>query len=207
MGIPRRYSKWTLEGNYEPIVPLADIKEICYIDTDITDDDAMLTAMEVAASNLCSSFIGYPLLNSSRTMYVDIDYVNQSCTQFVKQFTLKGASEVLGIAIKKEDGSVVLYDPANVPDIYVVSESSEHIKTLRVIDTSIFNTPLYPLDSFQIVMRGGFGETATTVPEELKLGIKLLVANWYEHREDQKVGQTITSSAKALWSTYRLERV
>jgi len=206
MDIPKvRYSKWELEVPDTPIVSLDEIKEICYIDSDITDDDTMLLAMEKAASNLCSSFIGYPLLFSTRVIYTDI--VKKPCTPITSKYTLKGVLEVMGIAVKLKDGAYNLYNDADIPDIYVVSESNTNIKELVITDPSIFTPELYPIDSFQITVRAGFGADPVSVPEELKLGIKLLIANWYEHREDQKVGQTITSSAKALWSTYKLARV
>jgi len=38
----------------------------------------------------------------------------------------------------------------------------------------------------------GYGADAADVPEEIKLGIKMLVATWYEHRELIVVG-TITN--------------
>ena len=51
------------------VVTLAEMRSICYIDAEITDDDTMLVSMELAARNLCEKFLGRFLLTTTQTLY------------------------------------------------------------------------------------------------------------------------------------------
>jgi len=48
--------------------------------------------------------------------------------------------------------------------------------------------PLLPISGIELDVVAGFGNDASTVPEPLKLALKMLVAFWFENRGDEPSG-------------------
>lgn len=181
------------------ILTLAEMKSICYVDTVMTDDDTMLTNMEVAARNLCEKFLGRPLLTATQSLYY-------SCSQLYSLYN-DAVLELPGGKLQSID-SIKVYDTSNdattiETDTYETSVTGEEAQVYFTGFPSI-NDPR-ELDYMEIAITSGFGDTTTDVPQEIKQGMLFLIAYWYEHREDQKMG-SITSSAKAMWSPWKLQR-
>ncbi len=60
------------------------------------------------------------------------------------------------------------------------------------------------VNAVEVIFVAGYGAAAANVPDDYKHAIKLLVAHWYEHREDASDGKppsSIPMGAKALLSS------
>ena len=53
------------------VVPLAELKQMCYVEDIDTDDDSLLESLNVSAQMICEKFIGTPLLTSRTTLVYD----------------------------------------------------------------------------------------------------------------------------------------
>jgi uncharacterized phiE125 gp8 family phage protein len=60
------------------------------------------------------------------------------------------------------------------------------------------------LNAITIEYKAGFGATASTVPEELRQALLLLIGNYYEHRESVIVG-TISNEIESVTARYILQ--
>ncbi len=59
----------------------------------------------------------------------------------------------------------------------------------------------------RIALRVGFGASPDTVPESLKLAIKILVAHWFENRGDVVGSQVLPPDAMALVAPFQRPRL
>jgi len=57
---------------------------------------------------------------------------------------------------------------------------------------------------YQVAFTAGYGATASTVPDPIKLAIKQIVAYWYKNRGDCGKGDELPGTAKALLREYRI---
>ena len=192
----------------EVILTLDEMKSICYIDTEITDDDAMLQQWEIAARNLCEQFLGRPLLTSTTSIWYN------HCS--IYELMAYRSDSILNLPLGELQaiGDVNIYGTDDVSTtlpndntVYTTSVNDPLGGRVNFLQTPFtYSSTIRELDALEIKVTAGFGDDATYVPEAIKQGSLFLIAYWYEHREDQKLG-SITPSAKAAWSPYRLQRV
>jgi len=209
MNIVPKQIGWIRSTPSNTILTLTEMKSICYVDAVITDDDALFTRMELAARNLCEKFLGRPLLLSTTKFYYSYSSIcalmNGADGSGNPILDLPGGKLVSidGITTVDKDGNETVLDASLFYEKSVVGEKGQ----------IYFKQSPFPngsedkeLDALFISVEGGFGEVTSNVPSEIKQGMEFLIANWYEHREDQKIGNTITSSAKACWSPWKIQR-
>jgi uncharacterized phiE125 gp8 family phage protein len=190
------------------IVTLEEIKAICYIDAEITDDDSMLEdEMEPAARNLCEQFLGRPLLTSTTTLWYTAQQIYCLLQQVPSVANLPlGELQAIGaISVYDIDGTPTVL--ANDNTMYTTSLTGSQGARVEFLQSpfTYSSTTIRNLDALGIEVTAGFGDGNTDVPEGIRQGILFLIAYWYEHREDQKMG-SITPSAKAAWSPYKIQR-
>lgn len=201
MNIVPKQSGW-VRATANVVVSLEEMKSICYVDAVIIDDDALFVRMELAARNLCEQFLGRPLLTATGSMYYT--YSDIICLMSgTRTLELPGGKLQSIDSIKTTDSAGTVTTVST--DDYEVSIVGERAQ-VYFINSPFPNGSDKELDALQINVTGGFGDATVSVPQELKQGIEFLIAYWYEHREDQKIGNTITSSAKASWSPWKILR-
>jgi len=62
-------------------------------------------------------------------------------------------------------------------------------------------------DDVQVTYKAGYGATAASVPEPIRLAILFLIGHWYEHRESVVIGAnvgTVPDTVEALLADYRI---
>jgi len=62
-------------------------------------------------------------------------------------------------------------------------------------------------NGIEIALRAGYGDAPDSVPEPLRLAIKLLVAHWFENRGDVAGEQALPPEAMALVAPFRRARL
>ena len=210
MNIVPKQIGWTRSTPSNTIVTLAEMKSICYVDAVITDDDALFTRMELAARNLCEQFLGRPLLTSTTKFYYH--YSDICKLMYGIDGTGTPILDLPGGKLQSIE-NVTTIDKNGDPTVLAAATYYEG-SVLGEKGQVLFKESPFPngsddkeLDALYIDVIGGFGDSTNDVPVGIKQGMEFLIAHWYEHREDQKIGNTITSSAKACWSPYKIQRI
>ena len=152
----------------EPIT-LAEAKAHARITT--SDDDALVSALIVAAREYVEAYIHGALINQTWTFYWnagDISLFNQRYFSL----PLTPIRSITSISIYDTDGIGTPFTD------YTLSGD-------RIVLNDNYDWPyLYrSQDSTAVVVVLGFGPLATDVPASLRLAIKILVTQWYEKRE------------------------
>ena len=177
----------------EPVT-VNDQKAHSRIDTDA--DDGLLSGLLRAARDRCEGILARKLITqtvrwhpSEMTGNVKLPYPNvQSVT--VQYYDADGDLQtVSGSAVYRVLNA---NDPAN--DC-----------TLELLTGQVWPTADLRLQPWVIEMVVGYGATAENVPDEIKLGIRLLVAQWYENREVTTGGivADLPFTVSALWATHQ----
>lgn len=197
----------------EPVT-LADAKLHCRVE--ITDDDALITGLIVAARRVCESRAKRSLITTTYDMILDSfpfggGYYNRLVRQFYGAFP--GASGATWPGFLPTNTGIIelTHPPLQSVDSIKYLDSGGNLQTL---DPSVYSvvagTPgrinpaygkiwpvTYPqIGAVTIRFACGYGD-APAVPENYKSAIKLLVGDLYEHRE--------ASAEKALASNQTVQ--
>jgi len=160
-----------------PLISKADMKTFLKVDTLITDDDTLIEALVKAATKKIQNYCGISLLTQKWDIYLDsigdrfelpkpplqsieeFSYYDDSYTKYTMPLTSYKLQKYVGIT------------PSEI---------------LKLISAS-WATYTANGNGILIVIKSGYGDVATSVPEDLILGAKMLVAHWYENRESQSI--------------------
>ncbi|MBN3004509.1 phage gp6-like head-tail connector protein [Chromobacterium alkanivorans] len=143
------------------IVPLAQIKQQCRVDADITDDDALLTSYTLAAVEACQHKMGRPILPQTWEREFDDPALQLplrcDVTSVVKVTAVTGSAE-----------------------IDLAAQSWRLAKGCKLVAMGI-----WPYGSLLVRVRFACGAwpDAAGVPEPIKLWIMQRVATAYANRE------------------------
>ena len=170
-------------GTSEPVT-LAEAK--LHLRVDLSDDDALITAMISAARDMVERYTSRTLIYTAYRLTMDnwpydIELPRSPAIE-------AAANLVTGIAyitprIRYYDGDgnqQTMTYAAN--DFEVLLDNNP---PLLVLPPSGMWPIMYPLQrgAIEIDWIAGYGSASTGIPQLLRLAIMMLVAHWYEHRE------------------------
>lgn len=162
----------TIPPATEPVT-LDDIKLHCRIDHD--DEDDMLLTLITTARQFCETFTGQSFI--TQTLEYDLQKWPSGRAIYLPRPPVQTIAEVKYV---DEDGVDV---PLTVGDDYLIDTDST---LARVVLPSSITWPtetLYEVNPIVVTFTAGYGVIGD-VPEYLKAAIKLLVAVYYENREN-----------------------
>ena len=158
-------------------VSLAEAKLFSRIDT--TADDALVTALIIAARQNVEKQTGRSLV--TQTWTARLDRLPEATTF---NLSYRPIASITSIKAYNEDGTS---DAITVPDNIILDGDNGRVSLLSSAE-SITGDRLS--DVYEIVYVAGYG-AATAVPEWAKLAIKQMVAHWYERREAAENGVAV----------------
>ena len=179
----------------EPI-SLAEAKLHLKVDTDLTADDNLITALITAARQMAENYTGLALINQTW------EYATDQFTD--SQIPLRPAplSSIASITYK---------DSANVTQ--TLSSSVYEANTYEMPGkvmlkyNQVWPTTLLIENSILITFVAGYGTASSSVPAAIRAAILLIIGHLYEHRENVVIG-TISSElpqgAEYLLNPYRV---
>lgn len=182
-------------GPAETPITLVEAKSHC-VATD--DDDTYLTDLIEVATEYVESVTGRKLVTQTHKRLLDEWPLNDEIklpfgrTQSITSIVYK---DYLGVDTTMDSGDYIL-DPSSTPGRVVLS-----------YDKSWPSTTLYNVNPITITFVCGYG-AASAVPSRLKHAIKMLVAHWYEHREEAVIATIVSNIPKAtdaLLGSFRLK--
>jgi len=177
----------------EPITA-ADMKT--FLRVDHTDEDALITGLIKAARQEAEVYMGRTLITTTWKLYLDEFpaweiYMPrpplQSVTSPIVYLDANGASQNLTDAHYRVDA---FQEPGRLTPLY-----GEDWPSTRDVTNAV-----------TITYKGGYGDAAANVPQEIILGIEHLVAHWYVHREgvQDRPMTEIPLTARSLFDLYRV---
>lgn len=175
-------------------VSLADMKLHLRIESDVTEDDTLITTLISAATTYAQDFQRRTFMTSALT---------ESYDGFPCFFSVPLPPLISVTAIKYIDDNGDEQTLAS--DQYRVDTASEPGRITEAYNTNWPSTRRIT-NSVVLTYSAGYGD-ATTVPTTVKAAIKLLVGNWYENREATISGVNISIVPIAVESLLSLDRV
>ena len=172
------------------IVTLDEIKEFVYM-VGTTVDDALLTAMEVAARDKCETYMRRPLLPQTSRIWYDEGVCGTVSFPFGK------VNSVTEVKTYAEDGSATVSPTSQ----YVTDLTSDQECRIHFTDAQ---SGYAHLNDVSIEFINGFA-SASVVPQLIKDGIKSLISYWYENRE-MYGSNALTNGVRNKLNPYRIMR-
>lgn len=208
----------------EPVV-LSDAK--AHMRVEITDDDALITALLLAAREHVEAVTGRKLITQKWRLYLDrftrddVTYVffNRLFVRSVYDLNANHLTPDTTRVIHVPLTPLVSVDAFNVidangvsapfdPSNFTVDEVMEpgRIALNENADWPYPMPDLAAINGVQIDVTCGYGADGSFVPERLKLAIKMLAAHWYENREDVSPLnlKTVPRAVDALLANFRV---
>lgn len=158
----------------EPI-SLAEAKAHLRIDAD--DEDALLTALIVAARMFIERTLGFALITQGWSYFLDF-WPRSSCVTLPTSPVLSVSAVTLhdttGGSTELDAGDYAM-DVLSQPARLVLKGASPSVVARE-------------LNAFEIAFTAGYGDAASDVPPPIRHAVTLLVAHWFERREPVVLG-------------------
>jgi uncharacterized phiE125 gp8 family phage protein len=180
----------------EPI-SLGEAKAHLRIDAD--DEDALLTALIVAARMFVEKTLGVALMTQGWSYLFDF-WPSAGCITL----PLLPVQSVSAVKVHDDAGGTITLDAAS----YIVDVPSEPARL--VLKGAVPPAAARTLNAFEIAFTAGYGDEADDVPGPVRQALKLLVAHWFERREPVVLGlgaQEVPTTVAALLLPYRRVRL
>lgn len=210
--------KRTGDPAVEPL-SVSDAKE--HLELDGSDRDTMIGALITAARERCEEYTGRALITQTWTLYRDAwpcqdDYRRTPWWDGVRDGSvseLLGSRQPLDVprAPLQSITSIKSFDDAD--NVTTLASTAYYVDTAtepgRVVlrDSASTPTPTRVANGLEVIFVAGYGDAATDVPPAIVQGIKMLVAHWFENREQVVIGASVADvphGVLATWDKYRL---
>jgi uncharacterized phiE125 gp8 family phage protein len=189
----------------KPLVEPVNLTEMkTYLRVDESEDDSLIQSLIAAATRKVEAHINRKLISqeweifwdrfpsTSRNMWWDgtkdmaiSELVSSKRTMDIPFGPMQSVSSFYTY---DNDNTAYLFDPAN----YILDNSGPFGRIALKLGSTWPTTVLRPINGIKITGIFGYGAAASDVPEDIKLAIKILVSNMYEHRGDDEAGKMPT---------------
>lgn len=177
-------------------VSLAEAKLHLRIESTDTNEDNLLSALIKAAREMVERESRHALITQSWRL------VRDSWPDEVIELPLPPLQSVA--SVQYIDDADVTYTLSS--SVYEVDTSSTPGRVILKRNQTWPTTTLAGRNGVRVNYTCGFGTAGSNVDEALRLAMKLLIASWYEHREDYVIGTTrqqLPFAVRALLGDYR----
>lgn len=179
----------------EPIT-LTEAKS--HLRVDITDDDALITALIIAAREYCEGFQNRACITQTWDLWLDSfpseDYI---------RIPLPPLQSVASVKYYGTDNAEYTMAAAD----YFVDNKSEPGRLVLAYGKSWPSVALRPANGVVVRFVAGYGGTAANVPQKVKQAMLLLIGHWYANREAVLTGSISKEIEFAVNSLLWLGRV
>ena len=191
----------------EPI-GLGEMKRQLRLSTSTGAEDSLISGYIRAARRRCENYTGRKMLTQTWKVYHDNW---PSGEYFDLPYPPLQGIDSSGLIYKNSTGSNVTVWSSAATNAWERDKVSEPGRLHLQYGESWPSGSLWNDNPISIQFVCGYGSSSvgdsSSVPEDLKLGMKLLAGHWYENRENTIVGQTINKipdATDALWYPYRI---
>ena len=197
-------------------VTLAEVKAHLRLEVGQTDEDALLTGLIGAAGRQAERFTGRALMTQSYSLWLDRwplsqdDRLHEGWREGAFAESPRRPIEIprpplQSVAFVKtydDDDSTTVFPASH----YLVDTSAEPGR-LVLRRGAALPTSTRAAKGVEIRFTAGYGGSGSSLPEDLRQGMLLLIAHLYEHRGDDPAAAATASGAERLWRPYRVLRL
>jgi len=177
----------------EPLT-LAEAKAFLRIDH--TEEDGVIAMLLTAARQMVESATGRILL--WQTWRVTLDAWPASGVLLAP---LSPVSALLAARVHGADGAVLPL----APDLFTVA--ADRTPALIAMDPARLPAPGRMRGGIELDLRLGYGASAEAVPGDLRHAVRLLLAHFFEHRDERAGGMMLPQAVDSLLRPYRRVRL
>lgn len=191
------------EPAVEPVT-LAEAK--AHLRVDISDDDALISAIVKAAREFCEEYLDRTLVHTRWTMRADgFPHNGMEDVELPRPpMAQAGTTTTVVLTYTMETGATATYSAAS----YRVDRHATPgaVKTLY---GQAWPSHLIDDNSISVTWWGGYGADGTSVPSAIRSAVLMLCSHFYEHRTASAPGMSeVPFGVKALldtqrWGSYR----
>jgi uncharacterized phiE125 gp8 family phage protein len=181
----------------EPVT-LAEAKAHLRLDTDA--DDAYVSALIQAARERVEMFLRRALITQTFEFTIDRFPVNVHPARSASFIDVPRPPLQSIESIKYVDTAGIIQTVA--PEDYVVDASSCEIGRVALAWNRFWPLTRGSINNVVVRFVAGYGDAAGSIPQAIRQGILIEIANLYENREDLAAGQSISLgflSERLLW--------
>lgn len=161
----------------EPVT-LADAKNHLRIDSDIVNDDALITLLITAARKYGEMLTGRSWMTQSWRLQLDGFYQSPDCSQVIE----------LDRGIVQSVDSITYLDTSSVQQSMDLTLLAKDLVSVPARISPKFGTvwPIAPpqIGAVQINYTAGYGNTVGSVPEGIRQWMLVRITSLYQHREE-----------------------
>jgi uncharacterized phiE125 gp8 family phage protein len=163
---------------------------------DYDGDDALISALLLASRQRCEGMLGRKLITQTVRWQ----------PRAVRGVLALPYPNVQSVSLSYYDtaGALTTISPATYRVLNYADSGNDCF--VELLDYQSWPTVDDRLQPWRIDFVCGYGDTGDSVPEEIRLGIKILAAQWYENREAGVTGTIYTDlpfTVHALWSAHQ----
>lgn len=198
-------------------VSLDEMKE--YLRQDHDAEDELITAFITAARITVEEWLRRALINQTWEMYLDYfpGSGQEGIWSGVRQGTKRSVRDAEDVLIMPRSplSSVTSISTFAIDDTestfastnYTVDTQSDPGR-IFLKDGAVWPDDLRDYHAVKITFVAGYGANAASVPQSLKLAVKMMAAQYYEHRGDEQDKVPVMPKAvRALLSPYIIHRL
>ena len=206
-----------------PVEPVSLAEAKAHLRLELSDDDALVSALIQSAREACERFTGRALVERELTLTldawpaVDADYA-EGWAEGPSIATERRWIELPRPPLRNVE-SVTLYDDSDAGTLwtatnYFVDTASEPGRLVARSGASL-PSATRAANGIEIVYRAGYAadesgspsDHRANIPQALRDGMKRLIARLYEERGETAEAAIAASGAGALWTAFRVLRL
>lgn len=150
-----------------------------FLRVDIPDDDDLIEDLIMTAREECEAFIRGFLITQTWKVTLDAWPSDQSPVLI----PIEPLQSVTSVTWTDDTGTVMTMNPwNNGAGDYILDTDHEPARLVLPPNQVWPGHALWPVSPIQITVKAGFGDTADSVPQAYKNGMRMCVAHWYENR-------------------------
>lgn len=194
-----------------------------HLKVDTTDDDALITSLIAAARRACEAFTGLAFITQTWELWLDRapsdrrgspwwDGTREGPISLIEQ-----PMRVLPIPKPPLQAANFAASTFALDNTETVFDSSSYIIDLKsrpgrmaLNVGAVWPTGLRAVNAIKVSFQAGFGDTASSVPEDIKQAVLLLVGHLYENREavTKDISPTeLPLGVRTLLDSYKIVRL
>ena len=186
----------TSDAGTEP-ASLAQAKLHCRIETGVTEDDTLITALIVAARTYVEDTLNRALITQTWELVLDT--------------FPSGNNVLLPKGPLQSITSITTYDEADAASVFTTSgyRVDTYGDRATLVDGYSWPTDLRSHNGVVITYVTGYGDASTDIPPSIIQAIFMLIAHWYENREavSEKAMLTVPMGVDLLLTPYKRLRI
>ncbi len=191
-------SRLLISAPASELLTLDEAKAQLRIDSSNTSEDALITAYIKAARERAEALTERAFITQTWELRLDVF----PCTYSIPiELPYPPLQQVLSVKYLDMGGVLQTWDPASYLVVKPTGPKAMPAK-IRPVYQQIYPVTLPVPDAIQIQFKCGYGDDFTAVPEMIRLGNRLGVAEFFENREQPDIDKAMFSAL----SPYMLPR-